>query len=303
MFRHNSRSLPGLWPARRTPPAHAQRVDAPLSDNSCRPASLIQPTQMRRREWLGRRPAGRRASWLRRHLYPFLQSLLRFGRKPPLQRCIATISRRYRLGGNTGLFAHGAKESDMEVVVVAPPRSNLPHPRAVGGHRLAQNLMAGLTKIRSTCGSKRLSQQSGLPRSPIRCIDASSPSAETIEMADTSSRSTGAKGRRRRLEPDVDIQADLVVAMAGRHRPSCGSAIADQYAASHSVHIRGQALDEGDVSGMPEVTVAGGTHHLPTGPIEWQGFGAGEAAATGTADCTRRRWRRSVQLSLVRNLR
>ena len=252
----------------------------------------------------GGRQVGER-QWLRRYLHPLLQSLLRFGRKPPLQRCIATIPRRHGLGLNAGIFARGARKTDMEVVVVAPPRPDLSQPPAVAGYGLAQHTLDGRVDedpvhLRVESGSL---QQTCLPRCPDRWVDALSIAGNHRDGRHLFLIDGRKRGQRRRQKLDVVIQPHLVAAMAGRHRPSPRQRhIADQYAACHTVCIRGQSLDEGDQSGMPVVAVAGRAHHLPARTLERQGFGAGEAAATGTANCTRWRRSRGIQLPPVPEL-
>ena len=203
MFRHNlgGKLYPGpgrlvkrdiaRWHARAASPLRCQPEGTPYQylPFFCRPHSADAPLRMARQ-------AGGRSSSVNVFGGSFalcLQHLLCFCRKPPLQRCIATIPCRHGLGLNTGIFALGAQETDMEVVV-GPQRGRTfcSHP-AVGGSKYARGTLDRENnkdpvdpRVESGLLLARWLAQGVQFMGSILC-----PSLATIEMADTSSRSTG----------------------------------------------------------------------------------------------------------------
>ena len=97
--------------------------------------------------------------------------------------------------------------------------------------------------------------------------------------------------RGHRIVPDVDVEADLVAGMAGRHRAAARLRhVADEEArpAVLVMGIVGELLEEGNQLRHPPVAVAREAHDLPVWPVDRQLHAAGKAALGIEADRVRR---------------
>ncbi|GIX12943.1 MAG: hypothetical protein KatS3mg118_0902 [Paracoccaceae bacterium] len=181
--------------------------------------------------------------------------------------------------------------------VMSPPGPELRQPAPFGrGQRRAQRPLD--RRGDEDAGNRRVlgrhAQQFGMGRRPGRT------GAQPVAVQHRHRREALAllhreNARRRRTQPDVDVEPGLVRGMARAHRPAARLGdVADQDARPAEAPGRGaKPGDEGDGGGMGPVAVAAGAHHLPARTAGGQRHRPGQTAAGMGADRPGRAGRRA----------
>ena len=146
--------------------------------------------------------------------------------------------------------------------------------RSLPASRHSAFLIAGLTKMRSTCGSEAAALMTAKWPGVHTFGSTSRRLSATTMVADISSRSARVSSRvRHRRQPDVGVEADLMARMAGDHRAAARLRhVADQEAGPVRSWRpwRPSRLEESDQVRMAPVAVARQPHHLPGRAVDRQ---------------------------------
>jgi hypothetical protein len=204
------------------------------------------------------------------------------GRVEPPGELVATVARgqgRLRLARRA---VGRAGEPRVEVVVMAPPRTDLAQPGAIGGRGLAQRAL-----------QDRMHEQAIDPRIRREQLDdardAGGERARGATQLGVDHRDRVVRRRRRRV-PDVHVEARLMARVARR----CGAAarlrqIADgQKAERERLYARAELADRAHEQRMAEHAVALGTRDAKPVAAERQRDRALHAAGAEAADRERR---------------
>src|SRR5215470_6245446 len=141
--------------------------------------------------------------------------------EPPIELLAAAVARRRRRLVAARRLPRGTGEADMEVVVVPPPRPDLSQPAAVRTRLMAQLPLD--RRVNKNARHLRLArecfEQATVLRGP-RLVDLISVGSGDIGRRHVLALADAEPSARHWGEPDVGVEADLMRAVPGQHRPA-----------------------------------------------------------------------------------
>src|SRR5215472_13052658 len=140
--------------------------------------------------------------------------------EPPIELVAAPVAWRRRSLVAALRVVAGAREADVKMVVVTPPRPYLRQPAAVGARFAAQ--LALDRGIDENSFDRRLAregfEQKPVARGPGRPIDLAPIRCDHVDRRDLVALGGAQATARHRREPDIGVESDLMRAVAGQHR-------------------------------------------------------------------------------------